>query len=62
MVAAASRAIISPRLQFHLGGDIEKLVEVRFSRTSSGCGISGSSRSFIDGYSFLFVSETDVVF
>ena len=39
MVAATSRAIMSSRLQSHLGGDVEKLVGVVwFSRTSSGCG------------------------
>jgi hypothetical protein len=44
------------------GGDIEKLVGVVwFARTSSAVGISGSSRSFISGYSFFFVSGMDVV-
>ena len=62
MVAAASRAIMSPRLQSHLGGDVEKLVGVVwFSRISSGYGDLRISRSFIDGYSFFFASGTDVV-
>ena len=39
MVAAALRAIMSPRLQPHLGSDVEKLVGVaRFSRISYGGG------------------------
>ena len=39
MVVAASRAIMSPRLQPHLDGDVEKLVGVVWSlRISSGCG------------------------
>ena len=39
MVAAVSRAIMSPRLQSHLDGDVEKLVAVVwFLRTSSGRG------------------------
>jgi hypothetical protein len=42
------------RLQPHLSGDVEKLAVV--------VEISGSSRSFIGGYFFLFVSWTDVVF
>jgi hypothetical protein len=39
VVVAAPRAIRSPRLQPHLGGNIERLVRVVWSsRTSSGCG------------------------
>lgn len=36
------------QVSLHLDGDVEKLVRVvSSSRTSSGCGIFGSSRSFI---------------
>jgi hypothetical protein len=39
VVVAAPRTIRSPRLQPHLGGNIERLVEVVwYSRISSGCG------------------------
>jgi hypothetical protein len=51
VVAAASSPIKSPRLQPHLGSDVEKLVGVVWSsRTSSG------------GSSFFFVYGTDVAF
>jgi hypothetical protein len=40
VVVAASRAIRSPRLQPHLNGNVERLVEVVWSsRISSGCGV-----------------------
>jgi hypothetical protein len=39
VVVAASRAIRSPRLQPHLGGNVERFVGVVWSsRFSSGCG------------------------
>jgi hypothetical protein len=39
VVVVASRAIRSPRLQPHLGGNVERLVRVVWSsRISSGCG------------------------
>jgi hypothetical protein len=50
------------RLQPHIDGDVEKLVEVVwFFRTSSGWRISRLSWSFIGSYSFS-VSGTDVIF
>jgi hypothetical protein len=63
VVVAASRAIMFPRLQPHLDGDVEKLVGVVWSlRILSSCGIFGSSRSFIGSLSYFFVSGMDVVF
>jgi hypothetical protein len=60
---AVPHAIMFPWIQPHLDGDGEKLVGVVWSsRISSGCGIFGSSRSFIGSSSYFFVSGTDVVF
>jgi hypothetical protein len=59
----ASSPIKSPQLQPYLDDDAEKLVEwCGFRGLLLAVGISGSSRSFIDGYFFFFISKTDVVF
>jgi hypothetical protein len=51
----------SPQLQPHLGSNVKRLVGVVWSsRISCGCGIFGSSRSFIDSSSFFFVFGTNV--
>jgi hypothetical protein len=63
VVAAASFPIKPPRLHPHLNGDIKKVVGVMwFSGASSGWWIFRSPWSFIDAYSFVFVSDTDVIF
>jgi hypothetical protein len=63
VVVTASSPIKFFWLQPLLDGDVEKFVGVVwFLRTSSGCGIFGSLRSFIGGSSFFFVFGIDVAF
>jgi hypothetical protein len=63
VVTTASSPIKYPQFQPHLGGDVEKLVGVLWSsRTFLAVGIFGSSRRFISGASFFFISGTDVAF
>ena len=63
MVAATPLSLKSPWLQSHLGGDVEKLVEVVwFSRTSSGGGVFRIVVELHQRFILFLRLQTDVVF